>query len=85
MRNMADSIPHSASLPITTACCAFWGVQKCAVSISMVKMRLGGASNRSLGNIIRKSRVDYRALKNNGVGCLLDVGGEKPEQAAAVS
>jgi len=42
------------------------------------------ASNRSLGNIIRKSREDYRALKNNGVGGLLDVGGEKPEQAAAV-
>jgi len=36
----------------------------------MVKMRLGGASNRSLGNIIRKSREDYRALKQNGVGGL---------------
>jgi len=36
----------------------------------LVKMRLGGASNRSLGNIIRKSREDYRALKNNGVGGL---------------
>jgi len=33
-------------------------------------MRLGGASNRSLGNIIRKSKEDYRALKNNGVGGL---------------
>jgi len=36
----------------------------------MVKMRLGGASNRSVGNIIRKSREDYRALKQNGVGGL---------------
>jgi len=36
----------------------------------LVKMRLGGASNRSLGNIIRKSREDYRALKQNGVGGL---------------
>lgn len=34
----------------------------------LVKMRLGGASNRSLGNLIRKSREDYRALKANGVG-----------------
>jgi glycosyltransferase len=34
----------------------------------MVKMRLGGASNRSLANIIRKSREDYRALQNNAVG-----------------
>jgi len=33
-------------------------------------VRLGGASNRSLGNMIRKSREDYRALKNNGVGGL---------------
>jgi len=34
----------------------------------MVKMRLGGASNRSLANIIRKSREGYRALHHNGVG-----------------
>jgi glycosyltransferase involved in cell wall biosynthesis len=34
----------------------------------MVKMRLGGASNRSLGNIVRKSREDYRALRSTGVG-----------------
>jgi glycosyltransferase len=34
----------------------------------LVKMRVGGESNRSLGRIIRKSREDYRALKSNGVG-----------------
>jgi glycosyltransferase involved in cell wall biosynthesis len=34
----------------------------------LVKMRLGGTSNRSLSNIIRKSIEDYRALKSNGVG-----------------
>ena len=34
----------------------------------MVKMRLGGASNGSLKRILRKSREDYRALRNNGVG-----------------
>jgi len=33
-------------------------------------VRLGGASNRSLGNIIQKTREDYRALKKNGVGGL---------------
>ena len=44
---------------------------KCAyIPEVMVKMRLGGASNRSLGNIIRKSREDYRALHNNSVGGL---------------
>jgi len=40
------------------------------ISAVMVKMRLGGASNRSLGNIIQKSREDYRALEHNGVGGL---------------
>jgi glycosyltransferase involved in cell wall biosynthesis len=36
----------------------------------MVKMRVGGASNRSLKNILQKSREDYRALRVNGVGGL---------------
>jgi len=34
----------------------------------LVKMRLDGESNRSVGNTIRKSKEDYRALKGNGVG-----------------
>jgi len=34
----------------------------------LVKMRLGGASNRSLSNIMQKSREDYIALRRNGVG-----------------
>jgi glycosyltransferase len=33
-----------------------------------VRMRTGGTSNRSLGNIIRKSSEDYRALRGNKVG-----------------
>jgi len=33
-------------------------------------MRVGGASNRSLRNILQKSREDYRALKTSGVGGL---------------
>lgn len=33
-----------------------------------VKMRVGGESNRSLGQIFVKSWEDYRALKNNQVG-----------------
>lgn len=36
----------------------------------LVKMRVGGESNRSLGRILRKSREDYRALRSNGVGGL---------------
>jgi hypothetical protein len=36
----------------------------------MVRMRLGGASNASLGHILRKSREDYRALRSNRMGGL---------------
>jgi len=34
----------------------------------LYKMRVGGESNKSLKNIIRKSSEDLLALKNNGVG-----------------
>jgi glycosyltransferase involved in cell wall biosynthesis len=34
----------------------------------LVKMRVGGESNRSLGRVIRKSREDYTALRQNQVG-----------------
>ena len=33
----------------------------------LLKMRVGGASNRSLKNIIQKTQEDIAALKNNGV------------------
>jgi glycosyltransferase len=36
----------------------------------LVKMRLGGASNRSLRNIVRKSREDFDALRRSRVGAL---------------
>lgn len=36
----------------------------------LVKMRLGGASNRSLKNIIRKSREDYDALRRSNLGLI---------------
>jgi glycosyltransferase len=31
-------------------------------------MRVGGASNKSIRNLIQKSREDLKAMKNNGVG-----------------
>jgi glycosyltransferase len=34
----------------------------------LVRMRLGGVSNASLGHLLRKSREDYRALRRNEVG-----------------
>lgn len=37
----------------------------------LVKMRLGGASNRSIKNIIQKSREDWLAMNANGVSPLI--------------
>lgn len=34
----------------------------------LVRMRVGGESNRSIGRIVNKSKEDYRALRANGVG-----------------
>jgi glycosyltransferase len=34
----------------------------------LVKMRVGGESNRSLARIVLKSREDLQALRRNGVG-----------------
>ena len=36
----------------------------------LVKMQVGGESNRSPGQILRKSREDYQALRRNGIGGL---------------
>ncbi len=37
----------------------------------MVKMRVGGASNRSLKNIIKKSKEDMKAIRDNEFGSVL--------------
>lgn len=37
----------------------------------ITKMRVGGASNRSLKNIIKKSREDYRAIRSHNIGNFL--------------
>jgi hypothetical protein len=34
----------------------------------LIKMRVGGESNRSLARVVRKSLEDYRALRENKVG-----------------
>lgn len=36
--------------------------------IVVTKMRVGGASNRSVKNIIKKSKEDYRAILSNNIG-----------------
>ncbi|NNL54879.1 MAG: glycosyltransferase [Woeseia sp.] len=44
------------------------GVSLAYIPEVLVKMRVGGESNRSLSRILRKSREDYRALRSNNVG-----------------
>lgn len=46
------------------------GIRLAYIPEVLVKMRVGGESNRSLARILRKSREDYRALRNNDVGGL---------------
>lgn len=44
------------------------GIRVAYIPQVQVRMRMGGASNRSLGNIVRKSVEDYTALRRNRVG-----------------
>lgn len=44
------------------------GVRAVYIPHVLVKMRVGGVSNRSLSKILLKTREDYRALHNNRVG-----------------
>lgn len=44
------------------------GFKTVYLPLVLVKMRIGGESNRSLRNIIRKSREDLNALRRSGVG-----------------
>lgn len=37
----------------------------------MVRMKTGGASNRSLASVLRKSREDYLVIRRNGIGGLV--------------
>ncbi|NRD20827.1 glycosyltransferase [Winogradskyella eckloniae] len=40
---------------------------------TIVKMRVGGASNRSLKNIIQKTKEDYKAVKVNEIGSWITI------------
>jgi glycosyltransferase involved in cell wall biosynthesis len=46
------------------------GLEPIYIPEVLVKMRMGGESNRSFSRIVRKSREDYRALRSSGVGGL---------------
>ena len=40
---------------------------------TIVKMRVGGASNKSLKNMIQKTKEDYLAVRSNGTGNLMTI------------
>jgi glycosyltransferase len=42
------------------------GIRVTYIPHLQVKMRVGGASNRSLGNILKKTKEDFRAYRANG-------------------
>lgn len=44
------------------------GVSAVYIPEVLVKMRVGGSSNRSIPNVLRKTLEDYRALRTNGIG-----------------
>lgn len=46
------------------------GVNAVYIPEVLVRMRVGGISNRSLANVLHKSREDYTALRQNGIGGL---------------
>ena len=45
-----------------------YNMQMAYIPKILVKMRMGGASNKNLGNILRKMREDYQAMRNYGTG-----------------
>jgi glycosyltransferase len=62
------SMRISADYDLMLRCLARPGFKAVYVPQVLVRMRLGGASNRSVRNLIRKSREDLTALRRSGIG-----------------
>lgn len=58
----------AADYDLVLRCLMRPGVRVCYLPEVLVRMRVGGASNRSLGAMSRKSREDLRAIRRSGVG-----------------
>ena len=56
------------------------GIRPAYVPRVLVKMRVGGESNRSIGRMLRKSREDYAALRRIDVGGLRALALQEREQ-----
>ncbi len=46
-------------------------IATCYLPKCVVKMRIGGASNKSVGNIVKKMKEDYSAIRRNKTGGIL--------------
>jgi len=51
-------------------------VEPAYLRMVLVKMRLGGMSNRSMGHIIQKSKEDWRIIRQNRLGGVLTLAGK---------
>lgn len=60
----------AADYDFVLRCLARPGARAAYIEKVLVRMRMGGVSNRSLRNLLRKSREDLLALRGNGVGGL---------------
>lgn len=63
-----DRLRIAADYDLILRSLAMPGVRTAYIRDILVRMRAGGASNRSLKAIIRKSREDLWAIRQNGVG-----------------
>lgn len=45
-----------------------YGIEPAYLRMVLVKMRVGGISNRSLRHILKKSMEDWHAIRHNGIG-----------------
>lgn len=63
-----DTLRISADYDFMLRCLSAQDAQAVYIPDILVRMRAGGASNRSLKAMVRKSREDLRALRENNVG-----------------
>ena len=60
----------AADYDFMTRILAQYQVEPAYLRMVLVKMRVGGISNRSLGHILRKSKEDWRVIRQNRIGGL---------------
>lgn len=64
------SFSCAADYDFMTRILSKYEVEPAYLRMVLVKMRVGGISNRSLGNILQKSKEDWRVIQRNHIGGL---------------